>query len=582
MAEQMFDVTAKPDGEVAAAARSGKFVPRYGAMPGIPIAAVGFACTLLAMEGFRLSSVFWVGVDTSPATLAGAALSIGLLLLVAIAYRQSRFSSRWSLAIIVAIGILYSVTLMLELGQSVVGSSYPLVELAAQAVMDVFPVVLMFVWAAELFAFGAAAMFYIGGISLLVLALLNSLTALLKPDAALMFVALMPVLSVALLAYFREYTRTRCCYPAASSAQRANSPCPNDEGIPFANQLTGVSYPDCTLIVPADREPGGRRFYLVTLMISMACFAVLFGQIHTLWVQLQDNGTMSLVVQMGTAAGTAVAGVMAVLFVRFLWNRRCIELLKLLLLGTVLVALWLSSFSEGQWVFCYLLFLNITQKLVNLLIMISPFLVVEKSRYLWPWWLTCLSFEFGKGVSQLVNNHPGSDLFMVGSVVPLAVLFVCTMATALLGDGRHVMSTTAPAAAGVRGGEGAAGAADAGDGTDGTTPADISQPVDGEASGSAGSSDAAQPSPSLQEEEARKRQVNRWRGACTKVSQVYGLTARESEILLLLARGRTAATIAETLVIAPSTAKAHLRNIYAKLGVHTQQELIDLVESHIG
>ena len=59
------------------------------------------------------------------------------------------------------------------------------------------------------------------------------------------------------------------------------------------------------------------------------------------------------------------------------------------------------------------------------------------------------------------------------------------------------------------------------------------------------------------------------------------LTAREAEILLLLARGRTAVTIAETLVIAPSTAKAHLRNIYAKLGVHTQQELIDLVESYI-
>lgn len=116
---------------------------------------------------------------------------------------------------------------------------------------------------------------------------------------------------------------------------------------------------------------------------------------------------------------------------------------------------------------------------------------------------------------------------------------------------------------------------------DSTMPGGVSQPANGEASGCAGPSDAAQASPSLQEEEARKRQVNRWRGACTKVSQGYGLTAREAEILLLLARGRTAVTIAETLVIAPSTAKAHLRNIYAKLGVHTQQELIDLVESYI-
>lgn len=75
--------------------------------------------------------------------------------------------------------------------------------------------------------------------------------------------------------------------------------------------------------------------------------------------------------------------------------------------------------------------------------------------------------------------------------------------------------------------------------------------------------------------------MNRLRTACNRVAAEYGLTARESEILLLLARGRTAATIAETLVITPSTAKTHLRNIYAKLDVHTQQELINLVEAWI-
>lgn len=499
---------------------------------------------------------------------------------MALGYRRSFRSPRLSLVVIVAIGVLYSATLMLELGQSVVGSSHPLVELLVQVTMDVFPIVLMFIWAAELYAFGAAAMFYVGGVSLLALALLNAMTALLKTDAALMFVAVMPVLSVALLAYFREYTRARCCYPSASTAWQANGTHPTEEGLPFANQLAGVGYPDCSLVVPPDYEKTGRRFFLLTLMVSMACFAVLFGQIHALWTLLQDNGTMSLVVQMGTAAGTAVAGVLAILFVRFLWNRRCIELLKLLLLGTVLVALWLSSFSEGQWVFCYLLFLNITQKLVNLLIMISPFLVVEKSRYLWPWWLTCLSFELGKCVSQLVNSQPGSDLFMLGSIVPLAVLFVCTMATALLGDARH--GAPVPLGGGVHDGSGIVGSAsDTVEAPRSSSGEDRQLYCDESSIGSVPANfpwgqDAGQ------EEEARKRQVNRWRSACTKVSQEYGLTPREAEILLLLARGRTAATIAEALVIAPSTAKAHLRNIYAKLGVHTQQELIDLVESYIG
>lgn len=268
MAERVDDLAAKPDEDVTTQGpqiapftpHAGKPSSRYRAVPGIPIAAVGFACTLLAMEGFRLSSVFWVGVDTSPATLAGAILSIGLLALMALGYRRSFRSPRLSLVVIVAIGVLYSATLMLELGQGVVGSSHPLVELLVQVTMDVFPIVLMFIWAAELYAFGAAAMFYVGGVSLLALALLNAMTALLKTDAALMFVAVMPVLSVALLAYFREYTRARCCYPSASTAWQANGTHPTEEGLPFANQLAGVGYPDCSLVVPPDYEKTGRRF----------------------------------------------------------------------------------------------------------------------------------------------------------------------------------------------------------------------------------------------------------------------------------------------------------------------------------
>ena len=43
-------------------------------------------------------------------------------------------------------------------------------------------------------------------------------------------------------------------------------------------------------------------------------------------------------------------------------------------------------------------------------------------------------------------------------------------------------------------------------------------------------------------------------------------------------RGRTGAYIAETLVISENTARGHVRRLYTKLGVHSRQELIDLVE----
>jgi DNA-binding CsgD family transcriptional regulator len=67
---------------------------------------------------------------------------------------------------------------------------------------------------------------------------------------------------------------------------------------------------------------------------------------------------------------------------------------------------------------------------------------------------------------------------------------------------------------------------------------------------------------------------------CGVVASKFGLTARELEVLLLLARGRTLAIIARDLQIANSTARTHIENIYTKLDVHKQQELIDFVDSY--
>lgn len=65
---------------------------------------------------------------------------------------------------------------------------------------------------------------------------------------------------------------------------------------------------------------------------------------------------------------------------------------------------------------------------------------------------------------------------------------------------------------------------------------------------------------------------------CEAVSECFGLTPRETEILELLSHGRNGPFIQEKLVLSRNTVKTHVSNIYAKLGVHSQQELIDLVE----
>ena len=69
---------------------------------------------------------------------------------------------------------------------------------------------------------------------------------------------------------------------------------------------------------------------------------------------------------------------------------------------------------------------------------------------------------------------------------------------------------------------------------------------------------------------------------CAAVARDFGLTPRESEVIVLLAYGRTLAIIARDLHIAQGTARTHIENIYRKLDVHKQQELIDLVENHKG
>lgn len=54
------------------------------------------------------------------------------------------------------------------------------------------------------------------------------------------------------------------------------------------------------------------------------------------------------------------------------------------------------------------------------------------------------------------------------------------------------------------------------------------------------------------------------------------LTDREREVFRLAARGARKEEIGERLFISPGTARTHLQNVYKKLGVHSQAELIAL------
>ncbi|BAK43369.1 helix-turn-helix transcriptional regulator [Eggerthella sp. YY7918] len=63
-----------------------------------------------------------------------------------------------------------------------------------------------------------------------------------------------------------------------------------------------------------------------------------------------------------------------------------------------------------------------------------------------------------------------------------------------------------------------------------------------------------------------------------RVAMEVGLTPREADILLLAAQGRNRQYIGAKLCISTETVKTHMRNIYQKTGVHSLQEIIDLVQ----
>lgn len=81
--------------------------------------------------------------------------------------------------------------------------------------------------------------------------------------------------------------------------------------------------------------------------------------------------------------------------------------------------------------------------------------------------------------------------------------------------------------------------------------------------------------------------VARVRGATSRVTTGhesgnggFGLTAREREVLRLLAAGRSQTAVALELVISPKTVGTHIQRILTKLGAHSRAEAVALAHRH--
>lgn len=83
-------------------------------------------------------------------------------------------------------------------------------------------------------------------------------------------------------------------------------------------------------------------------------------------------------------------------------------------------------------------------------------------------------------------------------------------------------------------------------------------------------------SPTPETGDVRARQVDLLR----LFAEAHHLTARETEVLILLCQGRTRTYIADELGLSPNTIKGYIHNVYQKSGAVDKQDLLDRVELH--
>lgn len=249
-----------------------------------------------------------------------------------------------------------------------------------------------------------------------------------------------------------------------------------------------------------------------------------FISVQSSWIPQQSAGFASLLLQLSMAAGLLLGCALLAMLVRYLWNKHCIMFFELLIVPLSLLAFYAAQASEALW-FIYVPIIDATYRATLLFVILTPFLFSARRPF------SLMPFGFGILIlgralfSFFVSVMPPS--LYAGVSVTFVTLGILGSVAALMASG---MLDDAPENA--------------------STPSDAP---------------ASPATPAITH-------------ACDVLAAQCKLTAREREVLELLAHHYNAPYIAKKLVLSTSTVKTHMRNLYAKLGVHSQSDLYLLVE----
>ena len=468
------------------------------------------------------------------------------------------------------------------------------VQFLGDLAFSLSPPVLVFFWLQRCMPFGKSFVIESFGMAAVTLGCLSILTIVLEHSVALVLVTLLPLAGAALLCAMEPAEAcggvTDAFAENGPQEHAGNRNAGNDQDSARWSALRAMGSLAHHDSENAESTSLGKlvRNALVRL-VPFFCYALLFGSVHFSWLAHQDEASVGVWVQLGASVGTILCGLAALALSHIRWGRAFENIAHLLLTVFAIVALWLSTFLTSKYVFAYLVLLNIAQKLTFMLMLVFGFPFARTSPQRTSIWsVAYLSFFAGTCVSSLLGACTVTVLNIVCAGALAILLLVDIAGIAALysmepyedSDRMADVGTedVAPNRAGIAGfTSGETGAGPSGtdgthlnvEGTNGGMLADGTSSLRSMDSGSATSRhEAQQPSNTF----------DQLPYTCHLIAVEYDLTRREEEILQLLVRGRTASRIAETLCITTATTRTHLRNIYAKLGVHSQQDILDMYE----
>lgn len=76
-------------------------------------------------------------------------------------------------------------------------------------------------------------------------------------------------------------------------------------------------------------------------------------------------------------------------------------------------------------------------------------------------------------------------------------------------------------------------------------------------------------------------EVSDFQTVCNDVGRKYNLSKREAQMFSYLVRGRSSTYICDELYLSRNTVKSYIKSLYAKLDIHSKQELLDFFEREI-